>query len=67
MTGAVVSLLTAILLRAQDVARNTSVLEADYAAHLAWLWLALTLGAAVVIYLLERRSGRRFSRQKTRP
>ncbi len=72
MVGAMLSLLTGILVRAQSVARNTSVLEMDYPAHLAWLWLALALGAAAVIYLLERRAGRRFtragfSRQKTRP
>ncbi|MDJ0355819.1 hypothetical protein [Paenarthrobacter sp. PH39-S1] len=67
MTGAVLTLLTLTLVWAQSVARNTSVLEADYAAHLAWLWLALAIGAAAVIYLLERRTGRRFRRQKTRP
>ncbi len=71
MAGAMMSLLTGILLRAQSVARNTSVLEMDYLTHLAWLWLALALGAAAVIYLLERRAGWRIGmrsrRQKTRP
>ena len=31
MTGAVVTLVTGVLLKAQSEARNTSVLEADYA------------------------------------
>ena len=53
MTGAVVTLITEILLKAQSVARNTSVLEADYAGHLLWFWTILTLSAAAAIYACE--------------
>lgn len=54
MTGAVVTLITGILLKAQSEARNTSVLEADYAGHLFWFWTILTIAAAAAIYACER-------------
>lgn len=54
MTGAVVTLITGILLKAQSEARNTSVLEADYAGHLFWFWTILTIAAAAAIYVCER-------------
>jgi hypothetical protein len=57
MTGAVVTLITGILLKAQSEARNTSVLEAPYAGHLLWLWAVLAMAAAASIYASER-SGR---------
>ncbi len=68
LTGAVVSLVAGLLLRAQSVARNTSVLEANYAANLLWFWAALAVVVAGSIYGIERSgtaSGDR--RQKTRP
>ncbi len=67
MTGALVSALVATMLKAQSVARNTSVLEADYAGNLAWFWLGLASLAAALIYMLERGARRRTSRQNTRP
>ncbi|MET3923655.1 hypothetical protein [Arthrobacter sp. UYEF20] len=71
MTGAVVTLITGILLKAQSVARNTTVLEADYAGHLLWFWTVLALTAAAAIYSSERSgrtgAGTGESRQKTRP
>lgn len=83
LTGAVVSLITGILIRAQSEARTISALEGDYAGHLLWFWAALTVVAALAIYAVERtgrprpgtggrtakgaRSGRGDRRQKTRP
>lgn len=68
MTGAVVTLVTGVLLKAQSEARNTTVLEADYAANLAWFWAVLVFVAAVVIYRAERAGpGIGDSRQITRP
>lgn len=68
MTGAVVTLVTGVLLKAQSEARNTSVLEADYPANLAWFWAVLALVAAVVIYRAERAGpGTGDNRQNTRP
>ncbi len=57
MTGTVLTLITGILLKAQSVARNTTVLEADYAGHLLWFWAILAIAAAAAIYACER-SGR---------
>ncbi|MET3812632.1 hypothetical protein [Arthrobacter sp. UYEF3] len=54
MTGALVTLITGILLKAQSEARITSVLEADYAGHLLWFWTILALAAAAAIYACER-------------
>lgn len=54
MTGAVVTMTTGILLKAQSVSRNTTVLEADYAGHLFWFWTILALAAAAAIYSCER-------------
>ena len=68
LTGALVTLLAMLLLKAQAEARNTSVLEADYAANLLWFWAALTIVSGVVIYAIERLAAARGeSRQKTRP
>ncbi len=68
MTGAVVTLITGIVLKAQSVARNTTVLEADYAGHLLWFWTILALAAAAAIYACERSGpGTGESQQKTRP
>lgn len=71
MAGAVVTLITGILLKAQSVARNTSVLEADYAGHLLWFWIILALAAAVTIYACEHSArptpDHRESHQKIRP
>lgn len=71
MTGAVVTLITGTLLKAQSVSRNTTVLEADYAGHLLWFWTVLALAAAAVIYACERSArataGTGERRQKTRP
>lgn len=57
MTGAIVTLITGILLKAQSVARNTTVLEADYAGHLLWFWTLLAIAAAAAIYACERSGG----------
>ncbi|MGO4228528.1 hypothetical protein AB4Y72_06620 [Arthrobacter sp. YAF34] len=71
MVGTVVTLLAALLLKAQSVARNVSVLEGDYAAYLAWFWAVLLPVSAAAIVVLEHRpssgsyTGR--NRQKTRP
>ena len=68
MTGAVVTLIVGVLLKAQSVARNTSALEADYAANLLWFWAILVVIAAILVYGIERTgSGRGERRQKTRP
>jgi membrane-bound ClpP family serine protease len=68
MTGAVVTMLVGVLVKAQSEARNVSVLEANYAANLAWFWAVLALVAAVVIYGVERTgSATGDRRQKTRP
>lgn len=71
MTGAVVSLITGTLLKAQSEARTISALEGDYAANLLGFWAALVMAAAAAIYAIER-AGRAMSekgdsRQKTRP
>jgi hypothetical protein len=68
MTGAVVTLIAGLLLKAQSVARNTSALEADYAAKLLWFWAVLVVLAALLVYGMERPgSGCGERRQKTRP
>lgn len=71
MTGAVVSLITGILLKAQSEARTISALEGDYAANLLWFWAVLVMAAAAAIYAIERAgrapSEKGDSRQKTRP
>jgi hypothetical protein len=68
MTGAVVTVIAGILLKSQAVARNTSALEADYAAHLLWFWVVLSGVTAVLVYRIERSgSGRGERKQKTRP
>ncbi|MCB5281647.1 MULTISPECIES: hypothetical protein [Micrococcaceae] len=54
LTGAVVTLIAGVLLKAQSVARNTSALEADYAANLLWFWATLAVVAAALVYVLER-------------
>lgn len=71
MTGAVVSLITGTLLKAQSEARTISALEGDYAANLLGFWAVLVMAAAAAIYAIER-AGRAMSekgesRQKTRP
>lgn len=71
MTGAVVSLITGTLLKAQSEARTISALEGDYAANLLGFWAALVMAAAAAIYAIER-AGRAMSekgdsRQKARP
>ncbi|RKR13739.1 hypothetical protein [Arthrobacter oryzae] len=68
MTGVVVTVIAGILLKAQSVARNTSALEGDYAAHLLWFWVVLAGLAAVLAYGIERTGpGRGEREQKTRP
>ena len=71
MAGAVVSLITGILLKAQSEARTISALEGDYAANLLGFWAALAMVAAAAIYAIERAgrapSRKGDSRQKTRP
>ncbi len=56
LTGAVVTLVAAILVKAQSVARGTTVLEADYAASLVWFWAVLAIMSAAAIFVLERRA-----------
>jgi hypothetical protein len=68
MTDAVVTLVAGVLLKAQSESRNVSVLEADYAANLAWFWAVLAVVAVVVIYSVERAgTGTGDKRQITRP
>ncbi|XAS68163.1 hypothetical protein V3C33_02170 [Micrococcaceae bacterium Sec5.7] len=68
MTGAVITLVAGVLLKAQSVARNTSALEENYAANLAWFWAVLAAAAAAVIYAVERRGkAAGDSRQNTLP
>ncbi|MDQ6754224.1 MAG: hypothetical protein M3017_12675 [Actinomycetota bacterium] len=67
MIGAVVTGLVAVMLKAQSVARNTSVLEDNYAASLAWFWLVLAIVTTLSIYLVESAAARRTRRQNTRP
>ncbi|WP_211879200.1 hypothetical protein [Pseudarthrobacter albicanus] len=54
MTGAVVTLITGVLLKAQSVARILSALDGDYAANLLWFWAILVTLAAILIYRIER-------------
>ena len=54
LTGAIITLIAAILLKAQSVAQGTTVLEANYAASLIWFWTVLAIGSAVTIFALER-------------
>ena len=56
LTGAVVTLVAGILLKAQSVARSGTVLEADYAGYFLWFWALLVVGTAAAVFVLERRS-----------
>lgn len=56
MLGALVTLLAALLLKAQSVSRNVSVLEGDYALALGWFWAVLVLVTAAAVYFLQRRA-----------
>ncbi|MDI3214083.1 hypothetical protein, partial [Arthrobacter sp. AL12] len=58
LTGAVVTLLAGILLKAQSVAQSATVLEADYAVNLVGFWVVLVLVSAAAIFFLERRARR---------
>jgi hypothetical protein len=61
LTGAMVTLVAGIILRAQSVARGSTVLEANYAASLMLFWAVLAVGTAAAIFALEygARRGRR--------
>lgn len=63
LTGALVTLLALLLLKAQSVARKSTVLESDYATNLAWFWAVLAVVAVVAVVLLERRGRRGRSRR----
>ena len=58
LTGALVTLLAGILLKAQSVAQSSTVLEADYAVNLVWFWVVLALTSTATIVVLERRARR---------
>ena len=58
LTGALVTLLAGILLKAQSVAQSTTVLEADYAVNLVGFWVVMALASAAAIVVLERRARR---------
>ena len=58
LTGALVTLLAGILLKAQSVAQSATVLEADYAVNLVWFWVVLALTSTATIVVLERRARR---------
>ncbi|AOT05833.1 hypothetical protein ASPU41_20630 (plasmid) [Arthrobacter sp. U41] len=58
LTGALVTLLAGILLKAQSVAQAATVLEAGYAVNLLGLWVVLALASAAAIVVLERRARR---------
>ncbi|MBT2538473.1 hypothetical protein [Arthrobacter sp. ISL-69] len=59
MIGVVVTLVAGTLLKAQSVARSTTVLEASYATNLAWFWAVLAAVAGATIVALERKAPRR--------
>lgn len=56
LTGAVVTLMAGILLKAQSVAQSVTVLEGDYAVNLVWFWVVLVLASAAIIVVLERQA-----------
>lgn len=56
LIGAVVTLICIPLLKAQQVARNESVLVDDYGLNLLLFWLALAVVTAASILILERRA-----------
>ena len=58
LTGALVTLLAWVLLKAQSVAQSATVLEADYAVNLVGFWGVLALASAATIVVLERRAPR---------
>jgi len=58
LTGALVTLLAGILLKAQSMAQSATVLEADYAVNLVWFWVVLALTSTATIVVLERRARR---------
>ena len=58
LTGALVTLLAGILLKAQSAAQSATVLEADYAGNLVWFWVVLALTSTATIVVLERRARR---------
>lgn len=60
LTGALVTLVAGILLKAKSVAQSVTVLEGDYAMNLIWFWALLALASAAGILILERRA--RFAR-----
>ncbi|MEC5182397.1 hypothetical protein [Arthrobacter sp. CG_A4] len=62
LTGAVITLVAGILLKAQSVARSSTVLEADYAGYFLWFWVLLVLGTAAAVFVLERRGRSRQGR-----
>ena len=58
LIGAVLTLVGLPLLKAQQVAKNVSVLQDDYLLSLVLFWAGLVLAAAVTVLLLERRARR---------
>lgn len=58
LTGALVTLVAGILLKAQSVAQSATVLEASYAVNLLGFWVALALASVAAIIVLERRARR---------
>ena len=58
LTGALVTLLAGILLKAQSEAQSATVLEAGYAVNLLGFWVVLALASAAAIVVLERRARR---------
>lgn len=74
LVGAVVTLVAAPLLRAQQVLQphgrgsgvNSTILQGDYARALGFFWLVLMLGTVAAVYGV-RLYGRRDNVKKTRP
>jgi len=61
--GAILTLLVLPLLKAQQVAKQESVLQGDYLIALLLFWLGLAIAAAGVVMITERRARARGGRQ----
>ena len=59
LIGSVVTLVCLPLLKAQQVAKNISVLQGDYGFSFFLFWLSLLLLSSGIVLLLERRAARR--------
>lgn len=58
LIGAVLTLVGLPLLRAQQVAKNVSVLQGDYLLSLILFWAGLILSGAITVFVIERQAQR---------